>query len=103
MKLACCSITSANYLPQTLATLESVRSHTTNIQFTILVADEVNLSKHRQRMPNYTWFSLDDMNCPHLLAQYQGNSLRWALKPSLIRKLLNDFDQVIYLDNDLFC
>lgn len=38
-----------------------------------------------------------------IFKKYKGDKLRWALKPVLIAGLLRDgFDQVIYLDNDLF-
>jgi hypothetical protein len=36
-----------------------------------------------------------------ILDRYRGNALRWALKPIFILHLLNEYDRVIYVDNDI--
>lgn len=43
---------------------------------------------------------LTDDTAIRILRKYRGNALRWALKPIFILHLLNEYDRVLYVDND---
>lgn len=50
------------------------------------------------------WHSNDSLTgeiAKKILRKYQGNALRWALKPVFILHLLEKYENVIYVDNDI--
>lgn len=106
MKQAFCTITTKSHLAQTVAMLRSIAAFGA-WHFNVLVVDG------EASLPNDLDGSTLEVSGPdrwkateqgaRLYKKYKGDKLRWALKPVLIAGLLRDgFDQVIYLDNDLF-
>lgn len=99
---SCCTITSGNYLSQAIVAIDALRHYMPELDAHILVADEIDLKTQKNKMPNKHWLTVRDLPCEAAVLRYQGNSLRWSLKPFLLLHLLDKYEKVIYIDNDIF-
>lgn len=100
-----CTIVAQNYLPQALALYESVRAQEPERDFVLLVVDgdRRELADARPRM---TVMGRDDLGVnpaefDNLAMIYDVVELSTAVKPLLLRRLLADYEQAIYLDPDM--
>ena len=108
--IACVTIVTPNYLPQALVLMASIDS-------SLIPKDEVVISKlifilggdneqhHKLHTPDIDLVSIteyiDSSLLSSLIRRYTPSEICWALKPLLVLKLLNSFDQVYYFDADI--
>jgi len=100
-----CTIVAQNYLPQALALYESVREQEPDRDVVLLVVDgdRKDLEQGRTRL---TVYGRDDMplsraEYDNLAMIYDVVELSTAVKPLLMKKLLERYEQVVYLDPDM--
>lgn len=101
MKTAICTISTKSHIFKSLALLESVKQFSKTNLF-CLVTDSPEKIVHSEIQFN----GLNDLSSDAALKiqqKYKGDKLRWALKPVYVKYLLEQgYDQVIYVDNDIF-
>lgn len=100
-----CTIVAQNYLPQALALYESVREHEPDREFVLLVIDgdrrALEAGRSQLTVLGRHDLGLDAAELDHLAMIYDVVELSTAVKPLLLRKLLDRFEQAIYLDPDM--
>jgi len=100
-----CTISTRSHLFKSKALVESLNSF--NFSTFVLIIDEV-FSDDIEMFSSEEFRTLNDLNSPivsQLIKKYQNypDKLRWSLKPIFTKYLLeNGYDQVIYVDNDIF-
>jgi len=105
--LNACTIIACNYLPFARVLAESFRAHHPEGQFTILLVDDEQRAFTPPAEERVTWRRLSDIGLEaaeiRLLAGiYDVTELATAVKPMLLRKLLDEGrDEVVYLDPDI--
>ncbi len=105
---ALCTITTKDYMAQTLALRDSCFEHGNSIAFCILVIDS-DETITPDKAGTY-FFKLSDMTSEplarHIIKKYRRNrdTLRWCLKPVFLKHLLvqEKYNKVIYADNDIY-
>jgi glycosyltransferase involved in cell wall biosynthesis len=98
-----CTIVAKNYLAHARTLAESFREHHPDGRFTVLVIDEVEGFVDAASEP-FDVLGCTDIGLPDLEAmatRYDVLELSTAVKPWLLRTLLDDRDHVIYLDPDI--
>lgn len=105
-KRAICTVISSDYLHLALALFYSIRKHS-DCDFFALVADD-HLSQHlfegvKRRLPPGLYLLRPKDISADPFHHDDEDSLRWALKPSLMRFLLEKckYDAVIFADSDV--
>lgn len=99
-----CTIASVNYTGQVLALAESVRIFEPEVKFHFLIVDR-KIDHYIEKLP--VWISLtwiEDLaidGFEKLAVVYDALELNTNVKPTFITKLLESFDQVVYLDPDI--
>ncbi len=101
-----CTILSANYLPKALALAESLRQHEDGALLHILFIDVA----HDGGLPQLDGvvclstgvLGLPERTVLELTMSYDLVEFATAIKPLLFRRLLDDADQVFYLDPDTY-
>jgi hypothetical protein len=101
-----CTIVAQNYLPQALALYASVRMREPGRLLVILVIDGVRQDLEVGR-PDLRVVSNDVLGLPprevlDLATIYDVVELSTAVKPLLLKSLLREFEQVVYLDPDTY-
>lgn len=102
MKTAICTISTQSHIFKSLALRKSV-SPFFDGDFFCLVTDfdevlPIDDSIHWNRT-----IELQEQGAVKILEKYKADQLRWALKPTYLKFLLKQgYDQVIYVDNDVF-
>jgi hypothetical protein len=103
---AYCTIVARNYLPQALTLYESIRRHEPLREFVILVVDgpreEIAASRPRLRFVGLDALGLSDREALDLATIYDVVELSTGVKPLLLKRLLDEFEQVVYLDPDTY-
>lgn len=101
MKTAICTISTKSHIFKSFTLLESVKQFSETDLF-CLVTDVSEKVMHSEIQFNY----INDFTSDTALKiqqKYKGDKLRWALKPVYVKYLLEQgYDQVIYVDNDVF-
>ncbi len=104
---AFCSISTYSHLSKVFALAESLLS--SDLPFYVLAIDfQIDQVRHEWNTPkNIHWLFLQDVSSAEISFfkhKYSQNSdeFRWSLKPILLKQLCKEFDQVCYLDNDLY-
>lgn len=101
MKTAVCTISTKSHLFKSFALLESAGQYSRTDLF-CLVTDTSEVEKHSLFRFNYL-ADLTSGIAEKLKKKYKGDKLRWSLKPVYVKYLLEQgYDQVIYVDNDIF-
>ena len=103
---AYCTILSTNYLPKALVLADSLRRHEDGATLKILFID-VGDDKDLPQFAGVECLSTASLGLPHqavlLLAMaYELVELATAVKPLLLKALLEEADQVAYLDPDTY-
>ena len=105
MKRAACTIVSLNYLPYARVLCASYLHHHPDSAFYVLLvdrlADEMDLSGE-----DFELVLVEDLGIPDfrsLAFKYDVLELNTNVKPTFLKSILaNGFDQVVYLDPDIF-
>jgi hypothetical protein len=101
-----CTILSMNYLPKALALAESLRRHedgaTLTILFTDIARDEDLPQLHGVVSRSTAMLGLTEREVLDLATGYDLVELATAVKPLLLKTLLEDAEQVYYLDPDTY-
>jgi len=104
-----CTIITSNYYFYVKTLYDSLAQFDPNLHFKLLIVDDAeNLEPYK----NITFISLDEIKSSNkqdysLIEQYEVDiycSLRWSLKPLLLKHLLKHegYGKAIFLDADLF-
>ncbi|MCW2751986.1 MAG: hypothetical protein JWR83_3096 [Aeromicrobium sp.] len=101
-----CTILSTNYLPKALALAETLRRHENGAPLTILFTDIA----HDEQLPKLEGvvsrstesLGLSDRRILELAMGYDLVEFATAVKPLLLKSLLDDTEQVFYLDPDTY-
>jgi len=99
-----CTISTASHLYKCYALADSIIPF--NGFLNILVVDK-NAVKTSYQPENVKFYFLNDLNSTtanKIKVKYAAKTdqLRWSLKPVFLKYLLNQFEKVVYVDNDIF-
>jgi hypothetical protein len=101
-----CTVVAENYLPQALALYSSVREVEPNRELVLLVIDndrrDLEAGREGLRVATTADLGLSDREVLDLAAIYDVVEFATAVKPVFFRTLLEEFEQVVYLDPDMF-
>ncbi len=101
MNQAVCTISTQSHLFKSQALLDSIANHS-NADLFCLITD-AKQSILEQSFQTHVLSDLQSDLAIKLKEKYQGDRLRWAMKSMYIQLLLESgYDQVIYVDNDIF-
>lgn len=98
-----CTISTQSHLFKSFALADSLATYGWELK--ILLVDELNDDHTSIEPHNVELVSLFDMKSPRTeqaLAKYKNDKLRWSLKPIFLLFLLEKYEKVIYLDNDIY-
>lgn len=98
-----CTITTIDFLYKTKALHASLQKCCTDFSFHVLVTDSNHLPQSENGIHYYTLAALKDAIASNIISKYEhhADKLRWSLKPVFLLHLLQNFDKVIYTDNDI--
>ena len=101
-----CTILSTNYLPRALALADSLRRHEDGARLRILFID-IGSDDGLPQLTGVECLSTASLGLPrrtllHLAMDYDLVELATAVKPLLLKALLEENDQVAYLDPDTY-
>lgn len=101
-RLHVCTIISKNRLAPARVLMRSVGEHAPQARCSVLVTDAIDgrFDPDAEPFEVMTLADLDDPRVPELTARYDAAEFACALKPYLIRKLLEASELVLYLDSD---
>lgn len=99
-----CTIAARNYLPSVVLLAESLARHHPDLPLSVLLVDAVPEDDFRDlpfdvKRPADLALGAEDFG--RMATYYDVTELATALKPTLIRQLLDDADVVMYLDPDI--
>ncbi len=101
-----CTILSSNYLPKALALAESLRRHqegaVLRILFTDIARDEDLPQLEGVQCLSTAFLDLPDRTFTNLVMGYDLVEFATAVKPILLNRLLDETEQVYYLDPDTY-
>lgn len=101
-----CTILSSNYLPKALALAESLRRHqegaVLRILFTDIARDEDLPQLEGVQSLSTAFLDLPDRTFTNLVMGYDLVEFATAVKPILLNRLLDETEQVYYLDPDTY-
>jgi hypothetical protein len=107
-RTAYCTILSTNYLPKALTLADSLRRHHPGAALTVLVIDSPDAAHLRDLdRPGVGIVGTEVLGLPggevqRLAMAYDLVELATAVKPLLLKQLLEDADQAVYLDPDTY-
>ena len=101
-----CTILAANYLPKALALVDSVRKHQDGAEVVVLLIDARSDADLPDvpgvRLVGTDFLGRSAREVLHRAAIYDLVEFATSVKPWLLMKLLEESDQVIYLDPDTY-
>jgi hypothetical protein len=101
-----CTIVARNYLPQALALYESIRIQEPSREFVLLVIDgprqDITNSRPGLRTVGLEILGLTERETFDLATIYDVVELSTGVKPLFLKRLLEEFEQAVYLDPDTF-
>ncbi len=101
MKKALCTISTKSHLYKSKALLESVLLYSKSDLFCLFT--DTNFVEDVSQIKYHFASELNSKLAIKIKEMYKGDKLRWALKPIFTKHLLeNGYDEVIYVDNDIF-
>jgi hypothetical protein len=103
---AYCTILARNYLRQALALSESLREHGSEIPLTVFLTDARD-DTDLPEVPGVSWMHPGMLDLPErkaleLAMSYDLVEFATAVKPLVLRRLLEEHEQVAYLDPDTY-
>jgi hypothetical protein len=104
-EVAAGTIVTSDYLPWARILSESFAAHNPDVRFVVLVLDDAGpdllraSDRFELRLP--AEIGLDSAEYRWMASIYDGFELCCALKPGLLRFLLNEADAALYLDSDI--
>jgi hypothetical protein len=103
---AFCTILARNYLPRALALSESLRRHDSGVPLTVFLTDARDEAEFPQ-LPGVHWMHPGMLDLPErrvleLAMSYDLVEFATALKPLVLQALLEEHEQVFYLDPDTY-
>jgi hypothetical protein len=103
---AYCTILARNYLPAALALGDSLRAHGSDVPLHVFLTDATN-DTDLPELPGVSWMNPEMVDLPErrvleLAMSYDLVEFATALKPLVLRKLLEQHEQVAYLDPDTY-
>jgi hypothetical protein len=101
-----CTILARNYLPAALTLADSLRRHETDVPLVIFLTDAVPETE-LPPVPGVRWMrpaslDLSDREILELAMSYDLVEFATAVKPLVLRQLLEEYEQVVYLDPDTY-
>jgi len=98
-----CTITTIDFLYKTKALHASLQKCCKDFSFHVLVTDAASLPLNENEIQYYDTSILKSETALAIINKYRANAnkLRWSLKPVFILHLLQNFEKVIYTDNDI--
>lgn len=103
-----CTVLAENYLPKALALADSVRRHQSGAELVIFLIDAEHADDHQlPDLPGVRIVGTDFLGLPlekirAMTTYYELVEFATAVKPLLFKRLLEDNDQVFYLDPDTY-
>ncbi len=98
-----CTISTESHLFKTYALADSLRTFGGTLKVLIVDSEEV---KNVENIPsNIQFHFLEQLSSERIeltKKAYKKDKLRWALKPAYLLYLLSEYQELIYLDNDIF-
>lgn len=98
-----CTISTQSHLFKTYALADSIQQFGGELKVLIVDSDEVN---HVENIPaNIEFHHLGQISFERIVQTkrtYKKDKLRWALKPAYLLYLLPNYQELIYVDNDVF-
>src|SRR5262245_21681327 len=103
---AFCTILARNFLPRALALSDSLREHGSELPLNVFLIEETDETELPE-LPNVRWMHPGMLDLPErtvleLAMSYDLTEFATALKPLLLAKLLEQHEQVFYLDPDTY-
>jgi hypothetical protein len=103
---AYCTILARNYLPYALALSDSLREQGSEVPLTVFLID-ANQDTELPEVPGVSWMhpwmlDLPERQVLELAMSYELVEFATAVKPLVLRKLLEEHEQVAYLDPDTY-
>jgi len=99
------TVVTSDYLPWARVLSESFLEHNPGAAFTVLVLDEPSpdglRDTDRFELVSPEDVEIDQVTYRWMATIYDGFELSCALKPWLLRHLLRDSDEALYLDSDI--
>lgn len=96
-----CTISSPDFLFKVYALHETLMQNcVAPFQLHVLITNNVAFSNHQ----NITFLNLSNLSsqkASEIIRKYKNDKLRWSLKPLLMLHLLQEIENVIYIDNDI--
>lgn len=97
-----CTITSFSHLYKVYALHQSlVNTCEENFQLHVLLLDGEFSETQKESLQFYKTAHLQSEYLTPVLNKYNGDKLRWSLKPVFLCSLLNKIEKVVYIDNDI--
>lgn len=101
-----CTILAANYLPKALVLAESLKRHEPQATLKVLFIDKES-DDELEPLPGVEPLSMAVLGFTHhtlldLMMAYELVEVATAVKPPLLRALLDDAEEVVYLDPDMY-
>jgi LPS sulfotransferase NodH len=98
-----------NYLAESLSCLHTMKEYESDVDYWIIVADD-KMPKYTLIQSIYSEYGIRVVSAKSLIRNkiitelsLRGHDcLRWTLKPFLLKRMLDDYERVIYVDNDLY-
>jgi hypothetical protein len=101
-----CTIVARNYLPQALSLYASIREHEKDRDLYILIVDgarpDLEQNRPRLKMVTTEFLGLDTRELDNLAMIYDIVEFSTSVKPLLLTRLLEQYEQAVYLDPDTF-
>jgi hypothetical protein len=103
---AYCTILARNYLPKALALSESVRRHGNGTPLVVFLID-ATAETELPELAGVRWMHPGELDIPwrtvlELAMSYDLVEFATAVKPLVLQRLLEEYEQVAYLDPDTF-
>jgi hypothetical protein len=101
-----CTVVAQNYLGQALALHASIRRQQPERQLVILVVDgdrrDLESGREGLKVASLSSIGMDEDEIHHMAAIYDVVEFSTAVKPTFFLFLLEEFEQVVYLDPDTY-
>lgn len=101
--LTFCTVSTNSHLFKSYALADSIEKFGAKLY--VLITDDINKSGIIDKPENVELVSLSKIQNEHsekVVDKYNGDKLRWALKPFFLSYLLNRNEKVVYVDNDIY-
>ncbi|MFT6167299.1 MAG: hypothetical protein ACJAV5_000175 [Vicingaceae bacterium] len=103
-KNAICTITTISHLYKVFALAESVQEFGYELNVLVVDADDLEQVPASTSINFFTLSDISSSKSKEMAIKYKNNKnkLRWGLKPIFLEFLLENYNRVIYSDNDVY-